>query len=526
MKVISSAEIGALVKDSDTIMLTGITLGGFAEEAFLELEKSFLETGHPKDLTLYWQSGVGNRADRGLAHMAHEGLLKRGVGGHILGCGPAVGRLSKENKAEMYNFPQGVMANLCHHVAAKTPGVITKIGLKTMMDPRYGGGRMNDISKEDLIELLHIGGEEWLLYKSPQFNVTIIRGTVADEKGNISCYKEGYKLGQMAAAEAARACGGIVICQVEAIVKAGSIPPRDVIVPGILIDYVYISKPEYHWQTAKTQYNPVFSGEIRIPMDGVPMEKLSARKIIARRAAMELRDGAIVNLGVGIPEAVSSVAAEEGCGDRFTLTTEAGGIGGVPASGHDFGCCWNAEATVEMGAQFDLYDGGALDLGVLGFLQVGPNGNINASMRAGEGIGVGGFMDVAGGASKIVFAATMTGGETLEDLPKFEIGGGTLRVLKEGNVKKFVQEIEQISFHGQVTLGQGKQVVLVTERAVFHLTEAGLELTEIAPGVDLQRDVLDQMAFTPIVSKDLKRMPKELFAEDWGGLKALMDSLA
>ena len=316
MKIIRSNQVSQLIHDGDTIMYTGITLGGFAEEALIELERSFLETGHPRDLTMYWQSATGNRGDRGLAHAAHEGFLKRGVGGHLTGCGPAMTKFSGDNLGEIFNFPQGVMSVMCRHIAAHTPGVITKIGLKSMMDPRIEGGCMNEKAKaaEPLVELLEIGGEEWLRYKLPRLDVTLIRGTVADTRGNISCYKEGYKLGQYSAAAAARACGGIVICQVENIVEFGSIKPRDVIVPGILVDYVFVSKPEYHWQTSKTYYNPVFSGEIRIPLDAVPVEKFSARKVIARRAAMELTKGAIVNLGVGIPEAVSSVAAEEGCG--------------------------------------------------------------------------------------------------------------------------------------------------------------------------------------------------------------------
>lgn len=525
MKIIRSNQVSQLIHDGDTIMYTGITLGGFAEEALIELERSFLETGHPRDLTMYWQSATGNRGDRGLAHAAHEGFLKRGVGGHLTGCGPAMTKFSGDNLGEIFNFPQGVMSVMCRHIAAHTPGVITKIGLKSMMDPRIEGGCMNEKAKaaEPLVELLEIGGEEWLRYKLPRLDVTLIRGTVADTRGNISCYKEGYKLGQYSAAAAARACGGIVICQVENIVEFGSIKPRDVIVPGILVDYVFVSKPEYHWQTSKTYYNPVFSGEIRIPLDAVPVEKFSARKVIARRAAMELTKGAIVNLGVGIPEAVSSVAAEEGCGENITLTTEAGGIGGVPASSHDFGCCWNAEATIEMADEFDLYDGGALDLGVLGVLQVGPNGNVNVSKRYGEGMGVGGFLNVAGGASTVVFAATFTGGLKKGEGPQYEIGDGHIKVVREGNSKKFVNEIEQISFNGEASLDMGKRILYVTERCVFELTKEGLLLTEIAPGIDLQKDILDQMEFSPVISKDLTQMPADIFNESWGGLKKIMD---
>lgn len=522
MKQISASDICAYIKDGVTIVVTGITLGAFAEEAAVEIEKSFLASGHPRDLTFYFPSAIGNRNDRGMNHVCHEGLAKRMVGGHMLGCGVRIVKLCQENKAEIYNFPQGVMSTMNRYIAAKKPGVITKIGLRTMMDPRYGGGRMNSAAKEDLVELLEIHGEEWLLYKLPKVDVTIIRGTVADENGNISIYKEGYQLGQLAAAQAAKACGGIVICQVERIVKAGTLKPKEVKVPGILVDYVYTGKPEYHWQTAQTPYNPVFSGEVRVPLDSIPLEKLSARKVIARRAAMELEPGDIVNLGVGIPEAVSSVAAEEGVENLFTLTTEAGGIGGIPANAHDFGCCWNPDCTLEMADQFDLYDGGALDLGCLGFLQVAQNGNLNSSMRDGGGIGVGGFMNVAGGAKKVVFTAVMTGGVSRNDTPKFSFRDDRLFIEREGNVKKFVKEIEQISFNGQVTLSQGKRVLYITERAVFQLTAEGLELIEIAPGLDLEKDILSAMEYRPIISKDLKLMPAGIFSEKWGGLKEIL----
>jgi propionate CoA-transferase len=518
MKVIKSSEICSLIKDGDMVFYPGITLGGFAEESVIEIEKSFLATGHPRDLTVYWQSGVGNRGDRGFAHMAYEGLLKRGVGGHLKGCGPAVERLAGENKAEIYNFPQGVMATMPRYIAAKKPGVITKVGLGTMMDPRQGGGAMNQKARdaEDLVEIIEIHGEEWLLYKLPKIDVAIIRGTYADEKGNISIKKEGYQLGQLALAEAAKACGGIVICQVEKIISAGAIPPKEVKVPGIMVDYVYVAKPEYHWQTAQTVYNPVFAGEYKVPLDSIPLEKLSPRKVIARRAAMELSPYTVVNLGVGIPEAVSSVATEENVLHLFTLTTEAGGIGGVPANKHDFGCCWNADATLEMADQFDFYDGGGLDFGCLGALQVDERGNVNSSMLNGGGIGVGGFMNVAGGSKKIVFTTIFCGGM------EGKLGEGKLVITREGDIKKFTNSLEQISFNGELAVKDKKEVMFVTERAVFELTEDGIELKEVAPGISIEEDILDQMDFMPII-KDVKLMPAGIFNEKWGGLAEVME---
>lgn len=524
MKVIASSEVSGLVKDGDSVLMTGITLGGFAEESVMELEKSFLDSGHPRDLTFYWQAAVGDMSTKGLSHICHEGMMTRGIGGHLNGCGRAMTEFSRDNKAEIYNWPQGVCIGMMHAIAAHQPGVITKIGLKTFMDPRQGGGRMNDAAKDDLIELIHIDGEEWLLYKAPKkIDVAIIRGTVADENGNISMYKEGYKLGQLSAAEAARATGGIVICQVERIVKAGTLNPRLVEVPGILVDYVYVAKPEYHWQTAASVYNPVFSGEVKVPMDSIPHVPLNERKLIARRASMELKKGDIVNLGVGNPTVVSNVAAEENCSDLFTLTTESGGIGGVPAAGNDFGCAWNGDAIIESGSIFDMYDGGSLDVGCLGFLEIGPNGDLNASKRNGLGIGVGGFMNIAGGASKVVFMGTFTGGKTRESTPKFSVGDGKLTIVKEGDLKKFINNVAQVSFSGEVALDEGKQIIYVTERAVFELCREGLKLIEIAPGIDLQKDILDQMEFAPIISENLKEMPKEIFMENWGGLKEIME---
>ncbi|WP_279202472.1 MULTISPECIES: acyl CoA:acetate/3-ketoacid CoA transferase [Intestinimonas] len=518
MKIIPSSQVGRLIPDGASVLLTGITLGGYAEEAFLQIERSFLDCGHPRDLTLYWQASVGDMATKGLSHICHEGLLAKGVGGHINGCGKVMTEFCRDNKAAIYNWPQGVCVAMLHAIAAKTPGVVTKIGLKTFMDPRYGGGRMNAAATEDLIDLVTLRGEEWLLYKAPKkIDVTLIRGTVADERGNIAMTKEGYKLGQLAAAEAARATGGIVICQVERIVKSGTLHPRLVEVPGVLVDYVYVAQPEYHWQTAASQFNPVFAGDYKVPLESIPPVKFDIKKVMARRAAMELREGYIVNLGIGTPEYISAVASEEGCSALFTLSTEAGNIGGVPTVGNDFGCCWNGEAMIETAGIFDMYDGGSLDAGCLGFLEVGPNGDLNSSKKEGLGIGVGGFMNIAGGAKHVVFISSFTAGK-----PEYQLGNGELHIIRDGTKKKFIRQIAQISFSAEVALDQGKDITYVTERVVFKLTPQGLMLTEIAPGIDLQRDILDQMEFTPLLSDEIKPMPAEIFFETWGGLKAHM----
>lgn len=523
MKIISSSEVPELIKDGDLVLCTGITLGGYAEEAVLQIEKSFLEKGHPRDLTFMWQTGIGDMKDRGLCHVCHEGLMTRGIGSHISGCGVKMMEFCRDNKAEFYNWPQGVCMDMMRAIAAHQPGVITKTGLRTFMDPRLDCGRMNEAARGSLIDLIEIDGQEWLHYKMPhKINVVLIRGTVADEKGNISMYKEAYKLGQVTAASAAKADGGIVICQVEGIVKSGTLHPRRVKVPGMLIDYVYVARPEYHWQTGDTIYNPVFSGEQKAPHRLFPKCPMSARKIIARRAALELRRGDIATLGVGTPQLISAVTAEEGCFDMFTLTTDTGCIGGVPGQKNNFGSAWNAEAIIDSGYIFDIYDGGTLDIGFLGFIEIQADGDLNVSRRNGLGIGVGGFMNISAGASRVIFMGTFTGGITKEGMPEFSVQGGRLNIIREGNKKKFVRRIEQVSFSGREALESNKEVLYVTERAVFRLTAGGLKLIEIAPGVDLQKDILDQMEFMPEIDEDLCLMPAAIFRENWGGLKNMM----
>lgn len=519
-EVIRPEEISNYIKDGSTVYTTGITLGGFAEEVAIAIENSFLETGHPRDLTIYYPSGIGNRGDRGFAHLSHEGLLKRTVGGHYKGCGPKLTKLVKDNKIEAYNFPQGIMATMARNIAARRPGIISKVGLGTYIDPRQDGGKLNQKTREseDLVEVIQLENEEWLYYKVPKIDVAIIRGSVADENGNISLYREGYILGQLSVAQAARASGGIVIAQVEHIVKAGTLHPKEVEVPGLVVDYLVIAKPENHWQTGQTYFNPVYSGDIKVPIDSIQPVELNERKIIARRTAVEIPPGAIVNMGVGIPEDVSAVAAEENVNHLFHMTTEAGGVGGVPASMHDFGCCYNAEAIIDMGYQFDFYNSGVLDVAVLGVAQVDRFGNVNISQLNGEPIGCGGFIDITQNAKKVVFCGTFTAGGLV-----VEIADEKLNIVQEGKKKKFLADVEQISFGAKYAVSVGQQVLFVTERAVFELSPEGLELTEIAPGVDLEKDVLQLMEFKPII-KNVKLMPRELFVENAGGVAKIIGS--
>ena len=422
-----------------------------------------------------------------------------------------------ENKCEAYNLPQGVIAQLYREIAAKRPGLFTKVGMRTFVDPRLEGGKISDCTTEDLVELVEIAGDEWLFYKSFLVDVGLIRGTVADEKGNLTLEKEGLHMEVLPVAQAAKNSGGIVIAQVESLAVAGSLNPKDVSVPGILVDYIVVSEPENHFQTENTQYNPAFSGQVKVPLDTVVPLELDARKVIARRAAAELVPETILNLGVGIPVNVATVAAEEGVNDQLNLTTEAGSVGGVPAGLKDFGHAYNSEAIVDHHSQFDFYDGGGLDLSVLGLAQSDQFGNVNVSKFSGRVAGCGGFINISQAAKKLVFAGTFTAGGLKE-----EVKDGKLTIIQEGRVKKFLKNVEQITFSGQYASSIDQEVLYVTERAVFDLQEGMLRLIEIAPGIELEQDILNQMDFTPLIAENLKEMDKGMFEENWGGLKEII----
>ncbi|MHC1746472.1 MAG: acyl CoA:acetate/3-ketoacid CoA transferase [Negativicutes bacterium] len=520
-KIVTAEEAVKQIKDGATIYTTGITLGGFAEEVAMAIETGFKEAGHPRDLTFYYPSGIGNRATRGFAHLAHEGLIKRAVGGHFKGCGPAWTKMVQANQMEAYNFPQGVMTTMLRNIAARKAGIVTKVGLGTFVDPRVGsGGKLNARTQacEDLIEVVNLEGQDWLYYKIPKLDVAIIRGSVADEKGNISLYREGYFLEQLSCAQAAKASGGIVIAQVEHIVKEGTLNPKEVKIPGIFVDYLVVAKSENHFQTGQTYFNPVYAGDIKIPIDAIPAEPLSERKIIARRANMELFPGAVINNGVGIPEIAAAVCAEEKINHLFTMTTEAGHLGGIPAGAHDFGCCYNSEAIVEMGHQFDFFNGGMIDVAILGLAQVDHTGDMNVSQINGEPIGIGGFIDISQNAKKTVFVGSFTTGGL-----KVKVEDGKLHIVQEGRAKKFISKVEQITFSGKYAQSIKQPVLYVTERAVFELTQEGVELIEIAPGIDLEKDILQQMDFKPVI-KNPKLMPAGIFREEPGAVAEVVNA--
>lgn len=517
-KIISAKEAAKLIKDNSTVAVSGFGLSCWAEEIGIAIKDNYNESGHPSNLTVMHASAVGNRREKGMSHLGIEGLIKRWIGGIAI-ASPAMAKLIEENKCEAYNLPQGVITQLYREIAAKRPGVITKVGLGTFVDPRVEGGKMSPMTTEDIVQVVDFDGEEWLYYKSFPINVGIIRGTVADENGNLTMDKEGLMMEVLPIAQAAKNSGGIVIAQVESIAAANTLNPKNVKVPGMLIDYIVVASPENHYQTEVTKYNPAFSGEMRIPVNDIPELPLDERKVIARRCAMELMPNAILNLGVGIPANVASIVAEEKA-DKYTIfTTEAGSVGGVSAGGGDFGHAYNSQAIVDHHAQFDFYDGGGLDFSVLGLAQTDVHGNVNVSKFGTRVTGCGGFINISQTAKNLVFAGTFTAGGL-----EVEVKDGKLNIIKEGRAKKFIKEVQQITFSGNYASKSNQNVLYVTERAVFKLVDSQLELIEIAPGVDLNKDILEQMEFMPIISKDLKVMDSGLFSETWGELKSIIES--
>lgn len=515
-KVISAKVASQLIKDNDTVALNGFAYGfGFAEGLAKELGKRYEEEQQPQNLTLLFGSGCGDngKSDFGLDHFAKDGMVKRIVGGHM-GLAKKLSNMINENKIEAYNFPQGVVTHLFREIAGGKSGVLTHVGLQTFADPRVEGGKMNEKTVEDLVEVVQIGGKEQLLYHSMPIQVALIRGTRGDEFGNITLEKEGVYLETLHIAQATKNSGGIVIAQVEQLVQHGSLNVREIEIPGMLVDYVVKAEPQDHKLNAGVLYDPSYTGEAVIPVEEIEPMKMSPRKIISKRCAMELEKGMILNLGIGMPEGVASVALEEGISDWTTMTIEAGSIGGVPGSGTNLGGATNVEVIIGQPNMFDFYDGGGLDIAFLGLAQADQQGNINVSKFNGRMMGCGGFVNITQNTKRVVFCGTFTAGKS-----DIQVADGKLDIRQDGMYKKFVKQVEQITFSGQYANEVGQEVLYITERAVFRLTKMGMELIEIAPGIDLQRDILDKMDFIPVISKQVKEMEHSIFKDENMGLK-------
>jgi propionate CoA-transferase len=506
-KVVSASDAAALIKDGDTLTTSGFVGIGVPDELLNAIETRFLETGGPRDLSLVFAAGQGDGKERGLNRLGHEGLLRRVIGGHW-GLIPKIAALATAGKIEAWNLPQGCISQLYRDVAAGKPGMLSRVGLETFVDPRQDGGRVNDISTEDVVELMSIAGEEMLFYHAPKITVALLRGTTADETGNVTMEREALILDNLAQAMAVRNAGGVVIVQVERIARAGSLPARDVVIPGILVDAVVVARPENHLRTYRTSFSHAFTNRIRPPEGEMPVMPLDARKVIARRCAFELPVNGVVNLGIGMPEGVASVAGEEKLLDHLTLTAEPGVIGGQPASGLDFGAAVNTDAVIPQNCQFDFYDGGGLDLACLGLAQADAVGNVNVSRFGTRLAGSGGFINISQNARSVVFAGTFTAGGA-----DVAVEAGRIAIRREGRERKFVPKVQQITFSGARAARLGQPVLYVSERCVFELTVEGLKIVEIAPGIELDRDILDLMEVRPII-EEVREMDPRIFREE------------
>ena len=537
-KFITAAQAAQLIPDGASVGLAGMGLSGFPEELICAVRDRFRAEGHPRSLALHHASamgdwGLGNGYDgwdrspretplgpeagvRGISRLgeAGPGLVAKWYGAHV-GSAYALRDLAVNNELECWCLPQGVAACLWREIAAGRPGLLTKVGLGTFVDPRLEGGRMNTRTKGDVAELVEFGGEQYLYYRSFPLNVALLRGTVADENGNISFAHEGILNEGLMVAAAAKNSGGVVIVQVEYLTKKETIPPKEVKIPGILVDYVVeATDPMACWQTEGRYFEPAFSGHVRKPLQAIPALPLDERKVIARRCAMEVRPGDVLNLGLGISTDVGNVLNEEGCVDRVTMCSESGMIGGVPCPLPNFGSSYNPECVLEHNTIFDIISGGGLSMTCLGMGECDEAGNVNVSKFGPRLTGPGGFIDITSGTNRVVFCGTFMG------KAKLAVGGGKITVVKEGSIRKIVKQVEQITFAGRY-IRPGQEVLYVTERCVFRLLDGKMTVTEIAPGIDLERDILANMDFVPAVAPDLKQMDAAIFAERWGGLDAV-----
>jgi propionate CoA-transferase len=512
-KVIPVREAVGLVGDGKTLVIGGSGAGHAVPQRFIdELAAVFEAEGRPRDLTTVRVVGIGDFADRGFSQLGLRGLMRRTIGSNI-GNEPRLGALVASNEIESYSFPQGVLSQLMREIAAGRAGLVTQVGLGTYVDPRQTGGKQNACTTEDLVEVVTLRGREWLLYHAFPIDVAVIRATTADEDGNLTMEGEAVQGEMLAMAMAARNSGGVVIAQVRQLAPRGSLAMRDVKVPAALVDHVFVDPDQ--WQTYITQDSPYYSGRSRKPVTDEPALPLDVRKIIARRSLLEFPRGAICNLGFGISQLIGRVAWEEGITDQLVLTVEQGIFGGVPVAGNEGGAGFNYQAMIDQPYMFDFYDGGGLDIASLSFAEVDAEGNVNVHAFEGRVRGPGGFPNISARTGRINFVGTLTA-QGLE----LDISGDGVRVVQEGSLQKFVPKVRELTFSGRLARERGQQVRYITDRAVFALAEDGLVLTEVAPGVDLERDVLGQMGFRPRVAGDLQSMDPRIYATGPMGLAA------
>jgi propionate CoA-transferase len=504
VQFLSAEEAMKLIDSNKTVAINGFVGAVHPEALTIALEQRYLKEGFPRNLTLVYAAGQGDGKTKGLNHLAYEGLVKRVIGGHW-GLAPKLGKLANDNVIEAYNIPQGVIVHLFRDIASGRIGNITKVGLHTFVDPRQTGGKLNPTTTEDIVELITLSGEEYLLYKSFSIDIALIRGTSADKAGNISMEKEAMTLETLAIAQAVKNSGGKVIVQVERIVEVGTLDPKSVVVPSICVDAVVVSETEYHDQTFAERYNPAYTGEVKVELDVNQPFPLDERKVIARRALQELKAGSVINLGIGVPEGIGYAAREANFND-FTIALESGPIGGTPARGLSFGASWNPSAIINQPSQFDFIDGGGIDIAFLGMAEVDSKGHVNVSKYGPKVTGCGGFINISQNAKKVVFCGTFTAGGL-----KVDIENGEMNIIEEGRQCKFVEQVEQITFNGQYAYNRGLPTLYITERAVFELSENQMKLVEIAPGIDLEKDILSQMSFKPLISNQLKEMDPFIF---------------
>jgi propionate CoA-transferase len=511
-KVVPPDVAVSMVRDGWVLGAEGFVGSGTADELYVALEKRYLETGGPKNITLFHSSGPGDAGTRGINRIAHPGMFKRVISGHY-GLVPQIGKRALENDFEAYNLPQGILTNFYRAVAARRPGVFTKVGLGTFADPRIEGGKISKKAGEDIVEIITIGGEEWLFMKAFPVDCVFIRGTTADTRGNVTMEREALIVDALAMAMAARNSGGLVIVQVERVANPETLNPHAVVVPGILVDYVVVAQPQHHMQTFGSQFRPELCGEIRVPLTSTKSLALDERKAMARRASLELRPYDVINLGIGYPEAVSAIANEENILSYLTMTVEPGIIGGMPLGGLDFGSSVNPEAVVSMPDQFDFYDGGGLDVTCLGFAQVTAEGNVNSSKFGSRVAGCGGFIDISQNSKRVLFMGTFTTGGI-----RTAVEAGRVKIVEEGRVRKFVKSCDQITFCSQFAGPQGQEVFYITERCVFKLIDGRLELIEVAPGIEVERDILAHMDFRPVIRNVIPMDPR-LFRDAAMGIR-------